>query len=308
MRSPLLISILATIGCAPTEEGEACLAMEADATECPAPEDVNVEDLVSPDQCDLDPVEMLSTEAPDIRENRIFQDGTLACCYDTLLVDTMPGGECQVGRPFLHEGAPVLPAAPEVGEPVAAAWLRLARLELASVAAFARLQLELLAHGAPLDLVDRVAAAMADEVDHARRARAHAERLAGVALPFGPMPLPAIDVQRGLAALARDAVREGCIGETVSAGIVRAAAEAAEDPAWADELAAVAADEERHAVLSWSIVAWAVRAGGAEVRVAVRAAFAAPVPVGGMTRLDGAAPARSTTPSRRCRSARRPFV
>ena len=58
----------------------------------------------------------------------------------------------------------MLPAAPEVADPRAAAWLDLARMELASVAAFAHLQLELLAHGAPLEgLVEEAYAPYAED-------------------------------------------------------------------------------------------------------------------------------------------------
>lgn len=290
MRTPLLVSILAVIGCGELTEEQGCIAMDDAATSCPAPGDVDLADVRHFDTCDLEAVGMRSTETPE-PTSMPFAMSTVnvGCCYDVVFLDATPNSSCIAGRPFLVEGAPLLPAAPAVDNPVAAAWLRLAQAELASVAAFARLQLELLAHGAPIALIERVAAAMADEIDHARRVQAHAEALAGRPLSLGAMPLPKhVEVARSLAAVAADAAREGCVGETVSARMVRVAAEAATDPAWAAQLARIAVDEERHAVLSWAIVVWAVRTGGAEVRSAVAAAFVAPVPVGPMAGFDGA--------------------
>jgi hypothetical protein len=81
---------------------------------------------------------------------------------------------------------------------------------------------------------------------------------------------------RELARIAADTVRDGCLGETVGALLAREAARRAEDPAVRESLLAIAADEERHAALSWRIVAWALREGGHDVREAVVAAFRAP--------------------------------
>lgn len=156
-----------------------------------------------------------------------------------------------------------------------AAWTRLAAMEHASIAAFARLTLELMAHGAPAALLADVQAAAADEVDHARRCFAQASRHAGQALAPGPFPFTGPVVIRGdLAAIAADAASEGCVGETVGAALAAASAASATDPAAKADLAAIAADEARHAALSWRVVAWAVQIGGAPVAQAVRAALA----------------------------------
>lgn len=283
MRPPLLLAILSAIGCQ-RSEGLACLETEADV--CPDPAEVDLADLYLGADCDDEIVEMLSTEAPEAEPGDL-EDGA-RCCYEVASIDTTPSSECVVGRPFFDHGELVLPLTEEPEDPVAAAWLRVARMELASVAAFARLQLELLAHGAPLDLVAGVAAAMADEVDHAERLRRHAERLVGRRVAFGPMPLPAaIDLARDLPSLAAAAAREGCVGETLSARLVGLAAEAASDPDLHEDLLSIAADEERHAALSWGLVAWAIERGGEPVRAAVAAAFAEGVPVGALVPVNG---------------------
>ena len=71
------------------------------------------------------------------------------------------------------------------------------------------------------------------------------------------------------------AVREGCIGETIAAMMVRAQLEVARDEQVRAALARIAHDEERHAALSWRFVRWAIDRGGDDVRRAVAAAFAA---------------------------------
>src|SRR5262249_8003152 len=53
---------------------------------------------------------------------------------------------------------------------LAAAWLEIGRMEHASIAAFARFTLQLLAVGAPPDLVMAAQRAMADETNHAQLA------------------------------------------------------------------------------------------------------------------------------------------
>jgi hypothetical protein len=81
-----------------------------------------------------------------------------------------------------------------------------------------------------------------------------------------------------LTELAADAVREGCLGETLGAHLAAVAAELAPEPEIRAELAAIAREEAEHAVLSYRIVAWALAVGGPDVRAAANAAFAAPWP------------------------------
>ena len=212
-----------------------------------------------------------------------------ACCYH-YAVD--PQLLCGVGRPFVVEGAPrtgdVRPRADWIAEgrpraddldattrrALAEAWSREARFEHASVASFARLALELLAAGAPADLVRDAQRAMGDEIRHAELCFALASAYAGA--PVGPGPI-AVDGALGrvsLADIAAAAVREGCIGETIAALTAMEGRDAATDPAVRAALTVIAEDEGEHAAMSWRLVAWAYRSGDHEVRAAVAAAFA----------------------------------
>lgn len=270
MRHPLLHLILLGIAaCGERIEGEACMQVPADGS-CPDAADVDVDQIGDPWDCDNRVVRITHTGTPEPRAT--FQDGSDGCCYEVVMRDD-PFGECIVGRPFRPEGVTLVAEASHTG-----AWVEIARAEHASIAAFARLQLDLMALGAPLYLLQAVSEAMDDEVRHARLVLEVAEQLAGEPVTLGPFPFSdAIRPQTDLATMASDAVREGCIGETLSALATRRAAEACDDPTHAALLTAIADDEDRHAALSWRLVAWAIENGGREVRDAVIEAFRDPV-------------------------------
>lgn len=286
---PLLTWILAAIaGCSTKGEpfdGQACVQVAEDATGCPAAADVPAGDLFVTWDCDG--TEVLSVSGAgslvDVSTDSGADSDTidLACCYAAVLRDPNENEDCVIGRPFREAGAAVVAALVGAGpeDDRARAWADAGLAEHASVAAFAKLALELMAHGAPADLLRDVFAAGQDEVSHADACFALAARFGGAPVVPGRFPFPGpVDPARSLADVAADAVREGCVGETVGAVLARAAAERADDPAICAIFATIAADEERHAVLSWRIVAWAWRTGDADVRAAVGAAFRAPAP------------------------------
>jgi hypothetical protein len=140
------------------------------------------------------------------------------------------------------------------------------------VAAFARFVLELLALGAPADLVEEATRAIADETEHAKLCFAVASRYAGK--PMGPATLDvagALD-RVSLESAVRSAVVEGCIGETLAAIEAAEAFEHAVDPAVKAVLSRIADDEARHAALAWRFVRWALERQGATLsRVATDA-------------------------------------
>lgn len=149
-------------------------------------------------------------------------------------------------------------------------WALVGAMEHASVASFARFVLELLALGAPPELVMGAQQALADEVDHARRAYALASAYAGEALGPGPLAIDgALAAAGDRAALARAVVREACLGETLAAIEAAAAAEAAGDPAVRRALAVIAGDEARHAGLGWQALAWLLEGLDAATRGAI---------------------------------------
>ncbi len=192
---------------------------------------------------------------------------------------------CAIGRPLLVEGGPRLAhatsradwseaasaspdGAPDAADApndaqraaLAVHWRAVAAAEHASIGSFARFTLQLLALGAPSELLFDTQTAAADEVRHARIAYGFASRYAGVAVGPGPLPLhgamPALDAPGVLAGL----IDEACVGETVGAAEAGAAAAACRDPQVRSALLSIATDESRHAALAWRAVQWLVNA------------------------------------------------
>jgi len=189
---------------------------------------------------------------------------------------TCEGAQCAIGRPFLVDEVARVAApcsrqdwqaaslSPQLSHldsrtraALAAQWTRAAQLEHASIAAFARFLLELLAFGAPADLVRDTASAIEDERRHATQCFALASAYAGRAI--GPAGLDvdgavnSPDLQRSVLC----AIREGCVGETVAALEAAELGASVRDPALRRTLSAIAADEKRHAELAWRFVIWA---------------------------------------------------
>ncbi len=223
----------------------------------------------------------LSSVAP-----AVLKDGQ--CCY--MVISSCHGS----GRPFLEANLPLTAPArrgkssswlaasrprvddlsPDVRAVLAREWLDDALLEHASVASFSRFALELMAVGAPADLLLDAHGAAGDEVRHAQMCFALASAYAGLAIEPAAMPFRGrVEVRADLADVAARAVKEGCVGETLAAALANAQRTVARDPVVRDILEQIAEDEARHAVLAWRFVAWAVAAGGADVAAAVAQAF-----------------------------------
>lgn len=137
-------------------------------------------------------------------------------------------------------------------EPVGGWLAKAAHLEAASVDAFAILGAEMEAHGAPAALVRAAHAAARDERRHART-MSHLAAGRGVGAPgarVAPRPL------RSLEAVARENAVEGCVRETFAALVACGQVRAARDPAIRAAMRRIAADETRHAALSWAVDAW----------------------------------------------------
>jgi hypothetical protein len=150
------------------------------------------------------------------------------------------------------------------------AWFaRASHLEAASVVAFAQLERELEALGAPARILRALARARSDEVRHADVTSRLAKR-------FGATP-PAVRVKRGrnrsALAIAIENAREGCVRETLGAVIALHRAERAKDAEIARAMRSIARDELRHARLSWELMEWLDAQLTARGRAAVRRAF-----------------------------------
>ncbi|HEX2872515.1 MAG TPA: ferritin-like domain-containing protein [Polyangiaceae bacterium] len=156
---------------------------------------------------------------------------------------------------------------------IARGWLEDAFAEHASIASFARFTLDLLALGAPSDLVLGAQRAGLDEVRHARLCFGLAARYSGESVGPGALEIQGALDAPDLGSFAARTVREGCVGETIAALNVAEQARWATDPALRRALEGVARDEANHAELAWRAVRWAVAQGNASVRGAVARAF-----------------------------------
>jgi hypothetical protein len=139
------------------------------------------------------------------------------------------------------------------------AWAERAQNEHASVAAFDRFSLGLLAVGAPPELLEASHFAALDEILHARLSFALASTYAGSALGPGPLPISgALEAVATLPDLVRATITEGCVGETLAALEVKAAIDTTTEPAARLALTVIAEDEARHSELAWAFVRWAL--------------------------------------------------
>jgi hypothetical protein len=216
----------------------------------------------------------------------VRKDEPDTCCF------TYRTGPCGKGRPLRHEGAPVL--ADEVrrdgwntathdveavardlrahasGREVDAlvAHLRhVALLEHASVAAFARVSLELLALGAPSELVAASHVAAMDEIRHAELCWSLLTAIEGAPRGPSPMSLPpfaAVDPDEVLVST----VIDGCVGETLGSLLFHESARRCAVPSLAAVYRSIADEEAEHATLAFRIVRFLV---GRDPKAAERA-------------------------------------
>jgi hypothetical protein len=184
------------------------------------------------------------------------------------------------GRPFLIDGEPrqasiveypagwIAQVAPSVAalSPVSRAaladhWTHNGLMEHASVAAFARFTLELLALGAPASLVRAAQQALADEIAHAELCFGLVRVYAGRTIQPGPLTIQGALDRQSYADIVHRAIAEACIGETLAAVEAAEAREHASDPEVRAVLGRIAADEARHAELGFRFLRWVLATG-----------------------------------------------
>ena len=230
------------------------------------------------------------------------QDGDW--CLDNITLVEQQGDQCTYehtcwsccgyGRPYLDDdGQPVQsPVAPtdrwrepvvvpldaltsDEREALAGFWLHNARAEHSSVAGFHRFALDLLAHGAPPELLLRAQQAATQEVHHAVTCFSLASVYGGEAVGPAPMDLGVrAPIATSLAELAVWTLRDGAVGETLAAYLAQRALEGTTAPAARQALEEIVRDETEHAELAWATLRWALETGGEEVASALRAFLA----------------------------------
>lgn len=130
-----------------------------------------------------------------------------------------------------------------------------AYLEAASVYAFERLEEELRALGAPLDLTEAARSSRKEEIRHARMTTKLAARFGATVAE------PSIDEnvareRRSAYEIALENAVEGCVRETYAAIVAHWQAQACADRQIAVIMKKIAEDETKHAALAWDVAAW----------------------------------------------------
>lgn len=190
-----------------------------------------------------------------------------------------------IGRPFLVNGDPrvaeavdsesqplstwstsdnidiarvAVPNSTEVRRRLAQYWSSAGAAEHASVAAFSRHSLQLMAIGAPARLVQQAHEAALDEIRHAQLGYTLASRYGGVHIGPGPLDISgALDISPNMGSeVIRLTILEGCIGETVAAVEAQIGSILSQDAVVTEMLRRISADEARHAQLAWEVVLW----------------------------------------------------
>ncbi len=194
------------------------------------------------------------------------------CCYHWK--EKTPGGRPLVASEGVAIVAPLVEPADaplerrdllrppdELAEAVFEYWRRQAQLEHASVASFARARVELLALGAPRELVSRYSEAARDELRHTELALGVLAAWGEPKLHCGPLAIPRGPEHRGsrreiLSVLARRTLDEAFEPEAAAALALFNAAQLATCPNLARVLASIAWDERRHALLALDTIRW----------------------------------------------------
>jgi hypothetical protein len=169
---------------------------------------------------------------------------------------------------------------PASREAFAAQWRENGRTEHASVAAFAKLTLDLMALGAPPRLIEAAHRDSLDEIRHAELCFSAARAIDGREESPGPFPrargpstLPGPRTL-ALAKLAVDSLVDGALHEGLSARVLAKLAKRCEIPDIRALVRELAADEGRHSKHGWDVVEWCLAEGGRPVGWALQGACA----------------------------------
>jgi len=186
-------------------------------------------------------------------------------CNSVITWSEANGCGTTAGRPLFIDGEQLLPPVVRACAPgatphalAAEHWLQCARMESASVPAFTRLAAELATVGAPSSMQIAAREAAEDEIRHTRLCLDVARQLADAEFDVGRLPDVVARPDITIEALAVEALIEGCIGEG-SAAAWASIARSNAGPEVAPTLHGIAADELRHAALSWRVIGWALR-------------------------------------------------
>ena len=188
------------------------------------------------------------------------------------------------GRPLRGRRRPKRPrrttSPASASEAAAQQWRSIAADEYESIATFSELALDLMAAGAPVDLVRRCHEAALEEERHTRICLDIARSLDGQDVPIPELPALRQSRRRPrwrtalLVRLAVESFLDGCIGEASSAWVLAQLRRTTELEEIRDSLHSLAREEMGHARLGRDIVRWCCAEGGPVVERAVARAEA----------------------------------
>jgi hypothetical protein len=137
-------------------------------------------------------------------------------------------------------------------------WLTTALNEQSSVASFSVFSLQLLAVGAPSDLVKRAHLSAIDEIKHAQLSFGLASSFSGSPISPGEYTPHTVSIKPDLLEICSAVAREGCVAETFSTLKAAVDLEEEKDPVVREVLQTIIKDETRHSVLAWDTIKWCI--------------------------------------------------
>ncbi|MEZ4404813.1 MAG: ferritin-like domain-containing protein [Kofleriaceae bacterium] len=168
---------------------------------------------------------------------------------------------------------------------LAGTWTRRAAAEYLAVSTFAVLAIDLVAAGAPADVLSLCLRAGIDEVRHAELCLRMVEIYSGARIlpPAGMSSLPDEPTRPKLHQALANTMLVSCVAETYATTVLSATRDLTTDPTAQAVLTSIYSDEVMHARLGWSYLRYALDRGGP---AAIDAAAAmVPVAVRGVARV-----------------------
>ena len=171
-------------------------------------------------------------------------------------------------RPIPWEQSHAKDLAPEVRAELARIWGERIPTEYRSITGFSTLSFDLIAAGAPVDLVAVCHRVCIDELRHTELAVRMVDLYGGERppLPREITSLPADQTVSAMAQACRSAIALACLGETFACSELAMLRERAVDPVVKGVLTVFLADEIVHARIGWAYLAHAMKTADARTR------------------------------------------
>lgn len=145
-------------------------------------------------------------------------------------------------------------------EALEALWLQDARGEHASIPAFSRISWQLVAIGAPPELLEWAHKAALEEIQHTQLCFAMAEGYGRRSYSVQPIPdmlEGGLDLKNDpIKVIATETIFDGCLMEGFIANLAATATIQCEEPAALAALKQIAREEASHAAFSWALLEW----------------------------------------------------